>query len=187
MEGALLNAARAARRGRGPAGSDGAVGCSVVEAFAPEGTAPRELEETLRLEYRSKLLNPKWAEAMAGQGGGGAFEISQRMTAAVGWGATSGFSEDWVWDGAYDTYVADADMAARLRRANPQAFANVVRRMLEASGRGMWDADAATLERLRELYGELDEQLEGVGAPPTPVPPAAAAAAVAEASTQRRR
>ena len=24
--------------------------------------APRELEEVLRLEYRSKLLNPKWAQ-----------------------------------------------------------------------------------------------------------------------------
>ena len=33
---------------------------------------------------------------MANQGSGGAYEISQRMTAAVGWGATAGFSEDWV-------------------------------------------------------------------------------------------
>lgn len=52
----------------------------------------------LRLEYRSKLLNPKWAEAMANQGSGGAYEISQRMTAAVGWGGTAGFAEDWVFD-----------------------------------------------------------------------------------------
>ena len=28
---------------------------------------------------------------MANQGSGGAYEISQRMTALVGWGATSGF------------------------------------------------------------------------------------------------
>lgn len=52
---------------------------------------PRELEEVLRMEYRSKLLNPKWAEAMASQGSGGAFEISQRMTAMLGWGATVDF------------------------------------------------------------------------------------------------
>ncbi len=42
----------------------------------------------LRLEYRSKLLNPRWAEAMASQGSGGAFEISTRMTALLvgsGW------------------------------------------------------------------------------------------------------
>jgi hypothetical protein len=37
------------------------VGCSIVETFS-KSTKPRELEEVLRLEYRSKLLNPKWAE-----------------------------------------------------------------------------------------------------------------------------
>lgn len=30
---------------------------------------------------------------MAAQGSGGAYEISQRMTAMVGWGATANFSE----------------------------------------------------------------------------------------------
>lgn len=29
----------------------------------------------LRLEYRSKLLNPKWAKTMAAQGSGGAYEV----------------------------------------------------------------------------------------------------------------
>lgn len=42
------------------------VGVSVVEAYGKE-VAPRELEATLRIEYRSKLLNPKWAEAMSNQ------------------------------------------------------------------------------------------------------------------------
>ncbi len=60
---------------------------------------------------------------MAAQGSGGAFEISQRMTAAVGWGATAAFREDWVWDQAAATYALDPDMAATLRRNNPQARA----------------------------------------------------------------
>lgn len=34
--------------------------------------------------------------------------------------------------------------------------------MLEAAGRGMWEPDSATLDRLRELYAEMDDQLEGV-------------------------
>ena len=98
--------------------------CVVVETFG-EDVAPRDLDETLRLEYRSKLLNPRWAEAMADQGSGGAFEISQRMTALIGWGATSGFQENWVYDGAHERYVADEAMREKLRRANPQAFRNV--------------------------------------------------------------
>lgn len=49
--GALRKAAQNAR--------GAAVGCSVVEATRAEAQ-PRELEEVLRLEYRSKLLNPKY-------------------------------------------------------------------------------------------------------------------------------
>jgi magnesium chelatase subunit H len=55
-------------------------------------------------------------------------------------------------------------MRDKLRKANPQAFANVVRRMLEAAGRGLWDADEATLQSLRDTYAEMDDILEGVKA-----------------------
>ena len=72
------------------------------------------------MEYRTKLLNPRWAKAMAEQGSGGAFEISQRMTAMVGWGATTDFAEDWSWDEAASTYALDPEMAETLKRANPQ-------------------------------------------------------------------
>jgi magnesium chelatase subunit H len=53
-------------------------------------------------------------QAMADQGSGGAFEISQRMTAMIGWGATTGFAEKWVFDQAADTYALDQDMADKL-------------------------------------------------------------------------
>lgn len=152
--GALKRAAQVARPGA-------KIGCSIVEAFSKD-VRPRELEEVLRLEYRSKLLNPKWAQAMAAQGSGGAFEISQRMTAMVGWGATADFKEDWTWDQAADTYAFDSEMADKLRKNNPQAYGNMLKRMLEAAGRGMWNADSDTLERLKSMYADLDAELEGV-------------------------
>ena len=43
-----------------------------------------------------------------------------------------------------------------------QAFTNVLKRMLEAAGRGMWDADEETLAKLRAMYEDMDTQLEGV-------------------------
>ena len=165
--GALVAAANAAKEeaaigdGSGPPTAFKPVACSIVETFG-EDVTPRDLDETLRLEYRTKLLNPRWAEAMADQGSGGAYEISQRMTALIGWGATSGFAEDWVYDGAHERYVADEAMREKLRRSNPQAFRNVLRRMLEAAGRGMWNADDKTLAQLRALYSETEDELEGV-------------------------
>ncbi|WP_019500388.1 magnesium chelatase subunit H [Pseudanabaena sp. PCC 6802] len=134
---------------------------SFVESFSKD-TTPRNLEELLRMEYRTKLLNPKWAEAMASQGSGGAFEISQRMTALIGWGGTTGFRESWVYDQASDTYAIDPDMAKRLRDANPEAFRNIVGRMLEAHGRGFWHPDPDKLEQLRALYTASEDILEGL-------------------------
>ena len=39
----------------------------------------------------------------------------------------------------------------------PEAFKNVVRRLLEASGRGMWDADEETIDKLKSLYADADD------------------------------
>ncbi|MBD1925467.1 magnesium chelatase subunit H [Trichocoleus sp. FACHB-90] len=137
------------------------VNASFVESFSKD-TTPRKLEDLLRMEYRTKLLNPKWAQAMANQGSGGAYEISQRMTALIGWGATADFSDDWVYDQAADTYALDAEMANKLREANPEAFRNIVARMIEANGRGFWETDADKLQKLRELYELSDAEIEGV-------------------------
>ncbi|WP_250855242.1 cobaltochelatase subunit CobN, partial [Anabaena sp. PCC 7938] len=137
------------------------VQASFVESFSKD-TTPRNLDDLLRMEYRTKLLNPKWADAMANQGSGGAFEISQRMTALIGWGGTADFRDDWVYDQAAETYALDAEMAEKLRKANPEAFRNIVGRMLEASGRSLWQADQEKLDKLRKLYDLTDEELEGV-------------------------
>ena len=137
------------------------VEASFVESFSKD-TNPRKLKDLLRMEYRTKLLNPKWAEAMAEQGSGGAYEISQRMTALVGWGGTANFKDNWVYDQAVDTYALDAEMAAKLREANPEAFRNIVARAIEAQGRGLWNADEEKLEKLRELYESAEDELEGV-------------------------
>lgn len=140
---------------------------SVVEAFGG-GTDDSEIsvqdvEQVLRVEYRSKLLNPKWRDAMLDQGSGGVYEVSQRMTAMIGWAATtSGGVDDFVFDQAAERYALDDDVARRMQRSNPEAFKNVVRRLLEAHGRGMWNTDDDTLDTLRNLYSEADDIIEQV-------------------------
>jgi cobalamin biosynthesis Mg chelatase CobN len=145
--------------GKGGTKKKRVVKVSIVEAFTKD-VEPQELEATLRLEYRSKLLNPKWAEAMAAQGSGGAYEISQRMTALVGWSSTAGFQDQWVYDGAVERYVLDEKMAQKLMDNNPEAMRNVVKRMLEANGRGYWEATPEVLEHLREMYAAAEDEIE---------------------------
>ena len=50
----------------------------------------RSLGETVRLDARTKLLNPKWYEGMLNIGYEGVREIQKRLTNTVGWSATSG-------------------------------------------------------------------------------------------------
>ena len=55
------------------------VAVSVIEAFGGAGDdnskiPVKDVEDVLRMEYRSKFLNPKWRDAMLKQGSGGAYE-----------------------------------------------------------------------------------------------------------------
>jgi magnesium chelatase subunit H len=120
------------------------------------------LEQMVRLESRAKLLNPKWYEAMLAHGFEGAREIESRVNNTYGWSATTGAVDDWVYQSVAETYVLDEEMRARMSQLNPNAAAGVVRRLLEANGRGFWDADEATLDSLREIYADLEDRLEGI-------------------------
>jgi magnesium chelatase subunit H len=132
-----------------------------IESIGADAT-PRPLNDLLRMEYRTKLLNPKWTEAMVSQGSGGVYEVAQRLTALIGWGGTTQFHEAWVYDQAASTYALDPAMAVRLNAANPEAFRTIVGRLLEAHGRGFWTPDAEVIEKLRACYDANEAQLEGV-------------------------
>jgi magnesium chelatase subunit H len=45
-------------------------------------------------------------------------------------------------------------------RNNPEAYRNIVKRMLEAHGRGIWTASAEMQKKLQEQYGDIDDELE---------------------------
>ena len=139
-------------------------GTSVALSYAESYTGAVRLDDAaglLRIEARSKFLNPKWYESMLAHGHAGAAEIGNRFTHLVGWGA-SGSVDQWVFQDAAATFVLDDAMRRRLEAANPAAARNAVSRLIEANGRGMWQADESTLARLQELYADIEDRLEGV-------------------------
>ena len=122
----------------------------------------RSLEETVRLETRAKTLNPKWYEGMLEHGFRGVAEIESHISNTFGWSATADAVDDWVYTEVAKTYVLDEEMLARLRHLNPHSARSLVGRLLEAEGRGFWAAEAEMIERLREIFARLEDQLEGV-------------------------
>ncbi len=134
-----------------------------IESFTAE-TRIDDLDKVLRMEYRAKLLNPRWYEGMLQHGHSGAAEIGNRFTYMLGWDAVSNSVDDWVYTQAAQTYALDPAMRERLAKANPQAMRNIVGRLLEANGRGLWQADDATIDQLKEMYADLEDRLEGMPA-----------------------
>ncbi|MBK9710682.1 MAG: magnesium chelatase subunit H [Kouleothrix sp.] len=140
-------------------------GASVPLSYAESYTGGVKIAsaaELLRVEARSKLLNPRWYEGMLSHGYAGAAEIGSRFTYLLGWSAVSDVVAPWVFDEAAATFVLDETMRRRLEQANPQAARNAVSRLLEANDRGLWHADEATLAALQEIYGDMEDRLEGV-------------------------
>ena len=125
-------------------------------------TRIRTLEETVRLETRAKTLNPKWYEGMLKHGFRGVAEIENHVSNTFGWSATADAVDDWVYTEVAKTFALDEAMMERLRALNPHSAQALVARLLEAHGRGYWDADEETLEKLRDISSSLDDQIEGV-------------------------
>ncbi|MGB7379352.1 MAG: magnesium chelatase subunit H [Rivularia sp. (in: cyanobacteria)] len=122
----------------------------------------RTLSETVRLDSRTKLLNPKWYEGMLSHGYEGVRELSKRLVNTVGWSATADAVDNWVYEDTNDTFMKDKEMQERLLNLNPHSFRKMVTSLLEANGRGYWDTDESNLDKLRELYQQVEDKIEGI-------------------------
>jgi magnesium chelatase subunit H len=141
---------------------DGKTPAAFIADTTTANAQVRSLAETVRLDSRTKLLNPKWYEGMMNSGYEGVREIQNRLTNTMGWSATSGQVDNWVYEDANSTFVEDEEMQKRLMDANPNSFRKMVATFLEANGRGYWDTSEENLERLRTLYAEVEDKIEGV-------------------------
>jgi magnesium chelatase subunit H len=124
--------------------------------------AVRSLREQVALETRTRMLNPKWYEGMLEHGYEGVRQIEVHITNTMGWSATTGQVQPWVYKQLTDTFMLDPAMRERLAQLNPTASARVANRLIEAFERKYWQPDAQTLEALRRAGEELEDRLEGV-------------------------
>ncbi len=124
--------------------------------------AVRSLQEQVSLETRTRTLNPKWFEGMLEHGYEGVRQIEVHITNTMGWSATTGQVQPWVYQQLTETFMLDPAMRERLARLNPTASAKVANRLIEAFERKYWAPNAQTLEALRRAGEELEDRLEGV-------------------------
>lgn len=122
----------------------------------------RTLSEQVALETRARALNPKWYEGMLRHGYEGVRQIEAHVTNTLGWSATTGQVEPWVYQKIGETFVLDEELRRRISELNPKSSARLANRLLEASDRDYWQPDTETLEALRRAGDELEDRVEGL-------------------------
>jgi magnesium chelatase subunit H len=128
------------------------------------GGQVRTLREQVALETRARSLNPKFYEPLLQHGHEGVRAIEAHITNTVGWSATTGKVDEWVYQELSETFVLDEDMRNRLSALNPQASMRMANRLLEASDRAYWKPDETTLAALQSAADAIEDQLEGIAA-----------------------
>ncbi|WP_431358167.1 cobaltochelatase subunit CobN [Sulfitobacter albidus] len=128
------------------------------------GTKVRSLRDQVALETRARSLNPKFYEPLLKHGHEGVRQIEAHITNTVGWSATTGTVDPWVYQRLSETFVLDAEMRKRLSDLNPQASMRMANRLIEASDRQYWHPDDATLAALQDAADAIEDQLEGIAA-----------------------
>ncbi|WP_415383564.1 cobaltochelatase subunit CobN [Halosimplex sp. TS25] len=133
----------------------------VGDSSDPDNVDVYTNEEKVRKAMRARVLNPDWLDSMEDHDYKGAGDLSSTVDVVLGWDATTGVVSDALWDSVAERYAFDDERQAWLRDVNPWALESITDTLLEAIDRGLWDADQATADRLRDLNLRADGDIEG--------------------------
>jgi len=135
-----------------------------AQVYITDTTAEKIQTETVDRSIargvRTRLLNPKWIDAMLEHSYHGVQKINDRFENILGLAATTSQVDNWIFRNIYQTYVADPRLRHRLTESNRWAYYSMVERLLECSKRGYWQAAAEELAELRRVYLELEGDIE---------------------------
>ncbi|MFT3855292.1 MAG: cobaltochelatase subunit CobN [Ilumatobacteraceae bacterium] len=122
----------------------------------PANPKVRSLAEEAARVVRSRVLNPRWIEAMKAHGYKGAFELAATVDYLFGYDATARVVEDWMYERVTEAYVGDEAMRKFFEQSNPWALRSIAERLLEAAARGMWAASDAARQTLAAAVLEAE-------------------------------
>ena len=133
----------------------------VGDSTRPDHVRTRTLTEESARVFRSRVVNPRWIDAMKRHGYKGAFELAATVDYLFGWDATTGVVTDWMYEQLAASYVFDPGTRKFLEESNPWALRGITERLLEAADRGLWETpEEDTISQLKDAYLEVEGQLE---------------------------
>ncbi|WP_426416902.1 cobaltochelatase subunit CobN [Aestuariirhabdus sp. LZHN29] len=126
----------------------------------PAAPVTRTLNEELNRVIRSRVLNPKWINAMRQHGYKGGFEMAATVDYLFAYDATTDLIDDYQYANVTDTLLLDTENREFLQQYNPNALQEMGERLLEAIQRGLWSDTQGYQQALTDLLLELDHHRE---------------------------
>ena len=150
--GGLTRTVEAVRGGEAP--------CQLITDTTKERVRTETVGAALERGVRTRLLNPKWIDHMLEHEVHGAQKVGERVENLIGMAATTHAVKDWVFSAVAERYLFDEAMRERMRDNNVYATEEIMRRLFEAQRRGYWNATDEEMEKLRDIYLELEGDIE---------------------------
>jgi len=116
----------------------------------------RSLAEEATRVVRTRVINPRWIEAMQRHGYKGAFEMAATVDYLFGYDATAKVVDDWMYEKVTEAYVADPQVRKFFEQSNPWALKSIAEKLLEAVEREMWNASDEAVTTLRDALLEAE-------------------------------
>ncbi|NPA23179.1 MAG: magnesium chelatase subunit H [Crenarchaeota archaeon] len=120
----------------------------------------KDYGEAIEDSVRTRLLNPKWINAMLEHGYDGCREIANRIEYVLGLAATGGEVPDWIFNRIYETYVENEEIRNRIVETNIYAYEKILERLYEAHVRGLWRASEEVIDKIRREAENIERVIE---------------------------
>ena len=120
----------------------------------------RDIKSQVKLEAKTRLLNPQWTEGMLKSGYQGVTGINERLQNLLGWSATTHAVDTWVYSRVAERYLFNDEIRKQMIQENIWSVEDSLKRLMEAYQRGMWEATDEEIEKLKKIYLELESEIE---------------------------
>lgn len=135
-----------------------------VPIYITDTTGERVLTESVERSIgrgvRTRALNPKWIDGMLEHKYHGVQKIAERFENIMGLAATTNSVEEWIYNDLHSCYVEDENLSKRMKENNPYAYMSILEQMMEYNARGYWNATEEQLEKLKQVYLDLEDTIE---------------------------
>ncbi|RJX28090.1 MAG: magnesium chelatase subunit H [Dethiobacter sp.] len=118
-----------------------------------------KVSQAIKRGINTRLLNPLWIKGLLKHDYHGAQKVSDRVEYLIGLAATVGV-ESKTFSRVADGLLFNPEILEALKKNNPFATQEMTKRLMEAVKRGYWEATEEELEKLRDLYLQIEGDLE---------------------------